>query len=233
MTESGYGQFCPVAMAAEVLCTRWTLVMLSEMLSGSTRFNEIRRGVPRMSPALLSKRLKELEEWGLIERTEKKDAEGGEYHLTPAALELEPVITALGNWSQRWVDSELTLQNLDAQLLMWNVRRKLSPDPMPKRKTVVQIIFPELAQNKQNYWLIVSPGQDVDLCSIDPGFDVNLFVSADLKAMTSAFIGPSTLDAEIAADRILLTGDNEVSGQFKKWFVQSRYAAAARCRAAE
>ena len=116
---------------------------------------------------------------------------------------------------------------------MWNVRRKLSPDPMPKRKTVVQIIFPELAQNKQNYWLIVSPGQDVDLCSIDPGFDVNLFVSADLKAMTSAFIGPSTLDAEIAADRILLTGDNEVSGQFKKWFVQSRYAAAARCRAAE
>ena len=233
MTESGYGQFCPVAMAAEVLCTRWTLVMLSEMLSGSTRFNEIRRGVPRMSPALLSKRLKELEEWGLIERTEKKDAEGGEYHLTPAALELEPIITALGNWSQRWVDSELTLQNLDAQLLMWNVRRKLSPDPMPKRKTVVQIIFPELAQNKQNYWLIVSPGQDVDLCSIDPGFDVNLFVSADLKAMTSAFIGPSTLDAEIAADRILLTGDNEVSGQFKKWFVQSRYAAAARCRAAE
>ncbi|MCB9956824.1 MAG: helix-turn-helix transcriptional regulator [Caulobacterales bacterium] len=233
MTESGYGQFCPVAMAAEVLCTRWTLVMLSEMLSGSTRFNEIRRGVPRMSPALLSKRLKELEEWGLIERTEKKDAEGGEYHLTPAALELEPIITALGNWSQRWVDSELTLQNLDAQLLMWNVRRKLSPDPMPKRKTVVQIIFPELAQNKRNYWLIVSPGQDVDLCSIDPGFDVNLFVSADLKAMTSAFIGPSTLDAEIAADRILLTGDNEVSGQFKKWFVQSRYAAAARCRAAE
>ncbi|HRX39931.1 MAG: helix-turn-helix domain-containing protein [Parvularculaceae bacterium] len=233
MTESGYGQFCPVAMAAEVLCTRWTLVMLSEMLSGSTRFNEIRRGVPRMSPALLSKRLKELEEWGLIERTEKKDAEGGEYLLTPAALELEPIITALGNWSQRWVDSELTLQNLDAQLLMWNVRRKLSPDPMPKRKTVVQIIFPELAQNKRNYWLIVSPGQDVDLCSIDPGFDVNLFVSADLKAMTSAFIGPSTLDAEIAADRILLTGDNEVSGQFKKWFVQSRYAAAARCRAAE
>ncbi|HPE32936.1 MAG TPA: helix-turn-helix domain-containing protein, partial [Parvularculaceae bacterium] len=129
MTESGYGQFCPVAMAAEVLCTRWTLVMLSEMLSGSTRFNEIRRGVPRMSPALLSKRLKELEEWGLIERTEKKDAEGGEYLLTPAALELEPIITALGNWSQRWVDSELTLQNLDAQLLMWNVRRKLSPDP--------------------------------------------------------------------------------------------------------
>ena len=233
MTESGYGQFCPVAMAAEVLCTRWTLVMLSDMLSGSTRFNEIRRGVPRMSPALLSKRLKELEEWGLIERTEKKDAEGGEYLLTPAALELEPIITALGNWSQRWVDSELTLQNLDAQLLMWNVRRKLSPDPMPKRKTVVQIIFPELAQNKRNYWLIVSPGQDVDLCSIDPGFDVNLFVSADLKAMTSAFIGPSTLDAEIAADRILLTGDNEVSGQFKKWFVQSRYAAAARCRAAE
>lgn len=229
MTDSGYGQFCPVAMAAEVLCTRWTLVMLSEMLAGSTRFNEIRRGVPRMSPALLSKRLKELEEWGLVERIEKKDAETAEYLLTPAARDLEPIISALGDWSQRWVGSELTLRNLDAQLLMWNVRRKLSPDPMPKRKTVVQIIFPELAQNKRNYWLIVAPGQEVDLCSIDPGFDVNLFVSADLKSMTSAFIGPSTLDAEIAEDRIILTGDNEISAQFRKWFVQSRYANAAQC----
>lgn len=229
MTDSGYGQFCPVAMAAEVLCTRWTLVMLSEMLAGSTRFNEIRRGVPRMSPALLSKRLKELEEWGLVERIEKKDAETAEYLLTPAARDLEPIISALGDWSQRWVGSELTLRNLDAQLLMWNVRRKLSPDPMPKRKTVVQIIFPELAQNKRNYWLIVAPGQEVDLCSIDPGFDVNLFVSADLKSMTSAFIGPSTLDAEIAGDRIILTGDNEISAQFRKWFVQSRYANVARC----
>lgn len=226
MARSGYGQFCPVAMAAEILCPRWTLVMLSEMLAGSTRFNEIRRGVPRMSPALLSTRLKELEEAGLIERVERKGAEGAEYLLTPAARELEPVITALGNWSQRWVSSELTLQNLDAQLLMWNIRRKLSPDPMPKRKTVVQIIFPELAQNKRNYWLIVAPGLGTDLCSIDPGFDVNLFVSADLKAMTSAFIGPSTLDAEIEADRIILTGDGEISAQFRKWFVQSRYAKA-------
>lgn len=229
MAKSGYGQFCPVAMAAEILCPRWTLVMLSEMLAGSTRFNEIRRGVPRMSPALLSTRLKQLEEGGLIERVERKGVEGAEYLLTPAARELEPIITALGNWSQRWVASELTLQNLDAQLLMWNVRRKLSPDPMPKRKTVVQIIFPELAQNKRNYWLIVAPGQSTDLCSIDPGFEVDLFVSADLRSMTSAFIGPSTLDAEIKADRIILTGDKDLSIQFRKWFVQSRYANVREC----
>jgi DNA-binding HxlR family transcriptional regulator len=216
-------------MAAEILCPRWTLVMLSEMLAGSTRFNEIRRGVPRMSPALLSTRLKQLEEGGLIERVERKGVEGAEYLLTPAARELEPIITALGNWSQRWVASELTLQNLDAQLLMWNVRRKLSPDPMPKRKTVVQIIFPELAQNKRNYWLIVAPGQSTDLCSIDPGFEVDLFVSADLRSMTSAFIGPSTLDAEIKADRIILTGDKDLSIQFRKWFVQSRYANVREC----
>lgn len=224
MADSSYGQFCPVAMAAEILCPRWTLVLLSEMLSGSTRFNEIRRGVPRMSPALLSKRLKELEEWGLVERVERRGSDAPEYGLTPAARDLEPIIAALGFWSQKWVDSELTLQNLDAQLLMWNVRRKLSPDPMPKRRTVVQIMFPELAQKERNYWLIVAPGQETDLCSVDPGFDVNLFVSADLRSMTSAFIGPSSLEAEIAAEKIILTGERDLCGQFRKWFVQSRYA---------
>src|SRR5512144_1918045 len=100
MTQGSYKQFCPVAMAAEVLCTRWTIVLLREMFAGSTRFNDLRRGVPRMSPALLSQRLKELECAGIVRRDASQ-----EYRLTEAGLELQPIIEAFGVWGQRWVES--------------------------------------------------------------------------------------------------------------------------------
>src|SRR5262245_24228973 len=122
MTQGSYKQFCPVAMAAEVLCTRWTVVLLREMIAGSTRFNDLRRGVPRMSPALLSQRLKELEEAGVIIR-KTTGGDAGEYHLTAAGKELEPIVEAFGVWGQRWVQKDLSLQNLDATLLMWDMRR--------------------------------------------------------------------------------------------------------------
>ena len=102
MTQGSYKQFCPVAMAAEILCTRWTVVLLRELMAGSTRFNELRRGVPRMSPALLSQRLKELEAAGIVER-QASDTEPGvfEYRLTDAGRELNPVVEAFGIWGQR------------------------------------------------------------------------------------------------------------------------------------
>ncbi len=133
-----YGQFCPVAMAAELLATRWTLVVLGEMLSGSTRFNEIRHGVPRMSSALLSKRLRDLERAGILTRR------AGEYLLTPSGRDLAPIVQGLGRWALRWVDSDCSLANLDVRLLMWNMRRNLRVDPMPDRQIVVEFHFPEL-----------------------------------------------------------------------------------------
>src|SRR5437868_7501698 len=138
MTQGSYGQFCPVAMAAEVLCTRWTLVVLREMIAGSTRFNDLRRGVPRMSPALLSQRLKSLEQAGVISRV-KAQGEPGlfEYQLTPAGRDLQPLIEGFGVWGQRWVESRMTLQNLDPQLLMWDMRRNLDPTPMPQRRSTI------------------------------------------------------------------------------------------------
>src|SRR5437868_11686847 len=108
MTQGSYGQFCPVAMAAEVLCTRWTVVVLREMVAGSTRFNDLRRGVPRMSPALLSQRLKELEHAGVIERRKGNAGNLYEYHLTRSGRELEPLVQAFGVWGQRWIESELS-----------------------------------------------------------------------------------------------------------------------------
>jgi DNA-binding HxlR family transcriptional regulator len=191
-----YGQFCPIAMAAELLATRWTLVVLGEMLSGSTRFNEIRRGAPRMSSALLSKRLRELERAGVLTHRD------GEYILTPSGRDLAPVVQGFGRWALKWVDADCSLANLDVRLLMWNMRRNLRPDPMPARRVVVAFHYPELPPDQGRYWLIIAPGQPVDLCSIDPGHEIDLLVTADLRAMTSAWMGLSDFDVELRANRI-------------------------------
>jgi DNA-binding HxlR family transcriptional regulator len=222
---SNYGQFCPVAMAAEILCPRWTLVLLCEMMSGSTRFNEIRRGVPRMSPALLSKRLKELEVAGVINRNEGPDGMP-EYFLTARGWDLHPIIQSIGGWAQKWIDSDVAMENLDVQLLMWNMRRNLDPDPMPRRRIVVQFIYGDLPPTQRNWWLIVEPGKDVDLCSIDPAHDVDLYVTADLRAMTKAWMGHSSMSAEITAGTIILTGDKELARNFDTWIGASSLACA-------
>src|ERR1700751_6125606 len=151
MAEGSYSQFCPVAMAAEILCTRWPRVLRRELVAGSTRFNELRRGVPRMSPALLSQRLKELDLAGIISRSASETEPGVfEYHLTQSGRELEPVVMAFGNWGQSWVEKEPSLQQLDVSLLMWDMRRHLDATPMPKRRTVIEFLYPELpaAQRK-------------------------------------------------------------------------------------
>ena len=224
MAATVQGRFCPIVMASEILGPRWSMVLLSELLEGSSRFNELRRGIPRISPGLLSKRLKELQDWGLIERRQQSGGEVAEYVPTDAAMELKPVIYALGCWTQKWIDARITVDTLDAPYLMWHIRRNFNPDPMPKRKTVIQFIYPEVPIAERNYWMILTPGEDVDLCSIDPGYNVDLFVAADLMAMTHAFLGQSTLNQEIGKDTITLTGDSLARANFRKWFVQSSFA---------
>jgi DNA-binding HxlR family transcriptional regulator len=219
--ESIYGQFCPVAMAAELLATRWTLVVLGEMLSGSTRFNEIRRGVPRMSSALLVKRLRELESAGVLIRT------GGEYVLTAAGRDLAPIVQSLGRWALRWVETDCSLGNLDVRLLMWNMRRNLRPDPMPARRVVVEFCYPELPADERRFWLIVAPGCQVDLCSIDPGHEIDLLVTAELRAMTSAWMGMSTFEEELVENRIDLDGDPTLTATFTTWIGHSGLATSA------
>src|ERR1700748_3718542 len=128
MTQGSYKPFCPVALGGEVLGTRWTVVLLRELGAGSTRFNDLRRGVPRMSPALLSKRLKELESAGIVSRVPIHTAPGvNAYRRTEAGRELKPVIEAIGCWGQRWIDLEASLEKLDPNLLMWDMRRNIDP----------------------------------------------------------------------------------------------------------
>lgn len=220
--RGGYGQFCPVSMAAEIFCSRWTPLLMRELLAGTTRFNDLRRGVPRMSPALLSKRLKELEKAGLVSVSRGK---GGwvEYTLTPAGQDLREVVIGLGMWGARWVESQLSLRNLDPTLLMWDMRRRLVPDPLPPRKCTIQFQYPELTPTKQNYWLVVESG-DVDLCYYDPGFEVDLMVRSPLRTMTAVWMGVANLKREIEAGTIVLDGDPVVAGAMRQWLGFSPFA---------
>jgi len=225
MAQGSYKQFCPVAMAAEILCTRWTVVLLRELMAGSTRFNELRRGVPRMSPALLSQRLKELEAAGIIER-QASDTEPGvfEYGLTDAGQELNPVVEAFGIWGQRWVATELSLQHLDVSLLMWDMRRNLDTTPMPKARRVIQFRYPELPPAQRTWWLLVDPAAAVDLCSVDPGFDVDLYVSTDLRTMTAIWMGLDTVRDARRTERLMLTGDRQLISDMQAWLGLSPFA---------
>jgi DNA-binding HxlR family transcriptional regulator len=225
MTQGTYGQFCPVSMAAEVLCTRWTIIVLREMLAGSTRFNDLRRGMPRMSPALLSQRLKDLEAAGVVRRTPSAREPGVlEYQLTPAGRELQPIVEAFGMWGQRWIDSDLSLQKLDAQLLMWDMRRNLDPSPMPERRSVIQFQYPEQGPQQRSFWLVVEPGSEVDLCSVDPGFDVDLYVTCDLRTMTSIWMGLDTVRAAVASERLRLVGERGLAAAMQTWLGLSPFA---------
>ena len=223
--ERSYGQFCPVAMAAEILCTRWTIILLREMIAGSTRFNDLRRGIPRMSPALLSQRLKELEEAGVVERI-PIEAEPGlfEYRLSEAGRELTPIVEAFGQWGQRWVSSELSLEKLDAQLLMWDMRRGLVTDPLPARRSVIQFRYAEQPPKTRCYWLVVEPGKAVQLCSIDPGFDVDLYVAADLRTATAIWMGHDKVRDAIEERRMLVTGDPALADKIEQWLGLSPFA---------
>lgn len=210
-------------MAAEIVCSRWTALILRELLCGTTRFNDIRRGVPRMSPTLLSKRLKELAEAGVIAVHPTGQAGMAEYKLTPAGEDLREIIMSLGVWGQRWVESSLSLRNLDPSLLMWDMRRNLDPRPFPDRRYTIHFVYPELSVGRKSWWLVVDAGT-VDLCGVDPGYEIDLYVRSSLRSMTAVWMGLSTLKAEIDAGNIELTGDKVIAQSMHRWLGLSPFA---------
>lgn len=222
-TQGSYGQFCPVAMAAEVVCSRWTALVLREMLCGTTRFNDLRRGVPLMSPTLLSKRLKELEEAGVILAVPTAQSGVFEYKLTQAGEDLRPVIMSLGIWGQRWVESSLSLKNLDPSLLMWDMRRSLDPTPLPSRRCTISFLFPEVKSGRRSWWLVIDSGK-VDLCSTNPGFEIDLYVRGSLRSMTAVWMGVSTIEKEVDAGQIELIGDKDIARSMQQWLGLSPFA---------
>ena len=220
----GYGQFCPVARASEVLAERWTPLILRELLSGSHRFNDLRRGVPLISRSLLAKRLRELEDAGVVERCPGAgDRRASEYHLTEAGEELRPIIEALGTWGQRWIVSDVGEEQLDPSLLMWDVRRNLDKTELPVERAVVLFRFTDVDGPQRRWWLIADR-RDIDLCMTDPGFDVDLVVSATLRGLTRYWIGRSSWSALLRPGELTLDGPRQLQRSLPRWLERSPFA---------
>jgi DNA-binding HxlR family transcriptional regulator len=211
----GYGQFCPVAQAAEVITERWTPLVIRELLLGSHRFNEIQRGVPLMSPALLTKRLKNLELCGILER--RSLAGGGhEYHLTQAGEELRPWVELMGVWGQRWVRRPVTPEEADPALLMWDMRRSINVDQLPDKRVVVRFDLREAPKGKRSWWLVLERPEP-DLCLRDPGFSVALTVRTDAVTMASVWVGDLDVAGAIRSRLIVLEGPSRLRRAFPSW----------------
>jgi DNA-binding HxlR family transcriptional regulator len=228
----GYGQFCPIAKAAEILAERWTLLVLRELILGSSRFNDLRRGVPLMSSSLLSQRLKFLEREGVIERRPARGSSGFAYHLTEAGRELEPVIMQLGEWGARWVRSRLTAEDLDVTLLMWDMHRNVRPEHFPARRVVVAFEFTDLPQSKRHWWL-VSEGSSADLCATDPGFEVDLYITTNLRTMTAVWVGDLSLNAALESGALEADGPAELRRCLRSWLALSPLASVKGMRPAQ
>jgi DNA-binding HxlR family transcriptional regulator len=217
-----YGQYCPVAKAAEVLAERWTLLVIRELLWGNERFNAIARGVPRMSPSLLASRLRELQRVGLVER----HLEGGEprYRLSEAGWELRPLVEGLGAWGQRWMHS-LRPDDLDPSVLMLDMSRELDlvRERLPDPPVTVQIHLPAAEQGLRHWWLVLGRS-GVDVCDVDPGFPVASWVRTDPGTLTRLWLGDLRWPQALRAGMVELSGDASANRALPGWLGVSRFA---------
>lgn len=213
-----YGQFCPLAQSVQILCERWTLLVVRELIAGSTRFAELQKGVPLMSPSLLSARLKQLAHSGVIEIKGRK----GDYSylLTEAGRELRPVVELLGAWGHRWARSSLDKDDLDAGLLMWDMRRSIDAGVFPKRRIVVQFEYPDAPMGARDWWLVSENGE-IDLCLNDHGYEVDILIRCSLKAMTRVWICEQRFDAAVRSGEIQVMGDSALTAKLEKWLCAS------------
>lgn len=214
-----YGQFCSIAKALEVIGERWTALILRELICGSSRFSEIHRGIPKISPSLLTKRLTDLETAGVIRRV---GATSG-YELTEAGWELKPMVETLGVWGQRWVRGQLSDDDLDPDLLMWDMRRRVNIEVMPENRTCLCFEFTDAPKNSSLYWLVKSD-EGVDLCVSDPNFDVDLYVTTDVRTMTEVWNGDAPMSEAIDRGQIDLHGPNTLRKAFPSWLQLNLFA---------
>ncbi|HET9899442.1 MAG TPA: helix-turn-helix domain-containing protein [Streptosporangiaceae bacterium] len=217
---SSYHQFCPVAKAMELLDERWTLLIVRELVTGSEHFNELRRGLPRMSPTLLSRRLHQLTRAGVVDRLD--DGSQVRYVLTPAGRELRPVVEALGAWGTRWI-GELGDEDLDPKLLLWDMHRNVDRALVPEGRTVVQFRFPDLAASARDWWLVVT-GDEVDVCDADPGYPVAVTLIASLRCMTAIWRGDLKWAEAVKSGELEVRGPRALRGAVSGWFTLSPFA---------
>lgn len=218
-----YGQFCPVAKTAEILGERWTLLIIRELVCGGERFNEIRRGMPLISPTLLAQRLRGLEDAGLVHREPAPDGRGWAYRLTEAGRELRPLVELAGHWGQRYLGHRIDAQDLDAGVLMWDMRRRLQVERFPMSWAVLQFDYPDAPRKMRHWWLLVE-GTEVDLCMENPGFEPDLYVVCELRIMIEVWMGKLSVARAIRNDALKLHGSRILIRSIGTWLGLSMFA---------
>lgn len=216
----GYGQFCPVSLAAEIFARRWTPLIVRELLVGSTRFNDIRRGIPTISASVLARRLDELVVAGIAQRN--ADERGTRYELTAAGEELRPVVEALGLWGRRWIPTELRDQDLDPRLLVWDIHRNLRLEEVAER-TLIELYFHDAPSEHRAFWLLVGP-EGADVCLTHPGGDTNARLRSDVRTLTDIWMGNATWASALRSGTLRLTGDSRVCRALPGWLKLSQFA---------
>ena len=218
----GYSQFCPVAKGAEIFNERWTPLIIREMMCGSRRFNDLKRGNPMLSPSLLSQRLKFLEQAGVVEK-KTREGESAEYSLTESGRDLGEVVKRLGLWGLKWARSRLTKDDYDPQLLMWDIRRRIDTSAFPAQRVVMSFMFRDMPASRRAYWLIVDDGE-VDLCIKFPGFDVDLAFITTSKTLADIWMGHTTIRKEIRNGNLSLEGGKALKKNIDDWFTYSVFS---------
>ncbi len=209
-----YGQFCPIAKSTEILGERWTILIVRELGAGGESFNALKRGLPLISPSLLSARLKTLEAAGVVTRShENKKVR---YQLTEAGRELKPILLQMGIWGHRWARSKLTPDDLDPSLLMWDIHRTIKADYFSRERTVLYFEFGDFDAKHRRWWLVVEDG-DVDVCMKDPGHNIDLYVLTDVRTLTAVWMGDMRLGQALRRQHIRLSGDTKLRRDIKTW----------------
>jgi len=217
-----YGQFCPIAKATEILGDKWTLLIVRELLMGATRFSELQRGLAQISPTMLTKRLNSLCDSGVIVRRKIPNQRGYEYFLTEAGRELMPVVRNVGEWGMRWARGTMADTELDVQLLMLYLQRSIIPEKLVGRETVLRFKFTDI--NELSDWWIVVKGEQVEICVQDPGKDVDVFFTTDLRTMIGVWMGDMTYRSVMGDGRLKLVGPRDLTRNVSSWMANSIFA---------
>jgi DNA-binding HxlR family transcriptional regulator len=220
--QNDYGQFCPVALASELLAQRWVPLIIRELCAGATRFNEIRRGIPRIRPSLLKQRLGELERAGVVRHVPDANRSAYSYRLTEAGEELRAVVGAIGQWGQRWA-RDIRDDDLDPGWLVWAMHRRLDTEAMPPGRTVIALRFSDAPAVQRHFWLVCERKQ-VDVCLKPPGFDSDLTVTTSVRVMAEVWRGLRPLSAELRCGRMRLEGATSLKRAFPRWLLLSIFA---------
>lgn len=217
-----YGQFCPIAKAMEILGEKWTLLIVRELIMGSTRFNDFQHSLTQLSPTLLTKRLNSLEDQGLLIKRRIPGQRGHEYLPTEACKELMPLLEQIGSWGMRWARNQMKGDDFDLSLLMVYLERSIQPDKLIGQETVIRFNFSDVTDYP--HWWVIATGDAIDVCTKDPGREVDVYFNVDVRTMCEVWMGDISYKKAIKDGRLQLVGIPALTRNVNDWLKPSIFA---------